>query len=305
MNQRLLGPVEVTFCRILLIAVSWLVTGIGWAQESNPGDDADAFRRGSHSVWVDPKTESVRYEEEQLRRTDVSDRHDSIRQPSSSKSLWERLFGAPGERSETWEWLTELFQGFFDVWRFALFVGLAILLIVVLSFIFGRSRFSIRRGRSNTLSLQEDLESQRARMSDLPFELEHSEIGLRAQADRYRAAGDYSRAIVYLFSYVLVELDRHERIRLERGNTNGYYVRSLRSHAFLYPFMLRLVQTFESVFFGRYALSGEQFDALWNQLDTFHDALLHAPDSKALPGPNRSTTVATTAATTAVSGVGQ
>jgi hypothetical protein len=118
-------------------------------------------------------------------------------------------------------------------------------------------------------------EREKAKIQDLPFEIEQTAMGLLGQAAKLRAAGDYSKAIVYLFSHVLVEMDGARCIRLTRGKTNRIYLRELRGREMLKSFTNQLVQAFEFAFFGKHQLSQESFEAIWQQLPVFEENLKH------------------------------
>jgi hypothetical protein len=94
-------------------------------------------------------------------------------------------------------------------------------------------------------------------------------FGLLAQAEKYRAAGDYSKAITYLFSHALVEMDGARCIRLARGKTNRAYLRELRDQESLRYFTNQLVLAFEYAFFGKHVLSKEAFERIWEQVPAF------------------------------------
>ncbi len=61
----------------------------------------------------------------------------------------------------------------------------------------------------------------------LPFLAERPRGDLLGQARRHYEQGNYSEAIIYLFSYQLVELDKVSRIQLAKGKTNRQYLREL------------------------------------------------------------------------------
>ena len=46
----------------------------------------------------------------------------------------------------------------------------------------------------------------------------------------YQKAGDFAQATIFLFAHMLVELDRHQLIRLARGKTNRQYLMDLETH---------------------------------------------------------------------------
>ena len=52
-------------------------------------------------------------------------------------------------------------------------------------------------------------------------------MDLLAEARRHYQAGNYGAAIVYLFSFQLVQLDRRQIIQLAKGKTNRQYLREV------------------------------------------------------------------------------
>ncbi len=109
----------------------------------------------------------------------------------------------------------------------------------------------------------------------LPFLRQRSLDDLLGQARAHYLAGDYNEAIVYLFSYELVELDRHNLIRLAVGRTNRQYLRDLKGRAPLVGLVEGTMIAFEDVYFGGRQLSRERFESVWNHVAEF-DALVAA-----------------------------
>ena len=66
-----------------------------------------------------------------------------------------------------------------------------------------------------------------ARIESLPFPVAAGRMDLLAEARRHYQAGNYGAAIVYLFSFQLVQLDRRQIIRLAKGKTNRQYMREV------------------------------------------------------------------------------
>jgi hypothetical protein len=97
-----------------------------------------------------------------------------------------------------------------------------------------------------------------------------------AQARRHFEAGEFAQAIIYLYSYQLIQLDRHQLIRLTKGKTNRQYVRELRSRRELRDVLFRTMVVFEEVFFGHHSLSRERFESCWRRMDEFHQHLAQA-----------------------------
>jgi len=93
-----------------------------------------------------------------------------------------------------------------------------------------------------------------------------------AEADRCRRLGDYARAIVFLFSYQLLQLDRRGRIHLTRGKTNRQYLREILAGE-LRGLVEQTMHLFEDAFFGHRAPEAASFDACWSRLDEFEAML--------------------------------
>lgn len=227
-----------------------------------------ALRRGVNPIWADPDTGEVQCPESQLRNNDLSDRHERIAQPRSNRSLWDLLFGSgrPGTGANG-GFLSDLLTAIFSAWRWILLGFVILFAAILISMLVRNSGIPGFRRKRPASILEEDLELQRAKISDLPFEMEQPIRGLKAQAEYLRSQGDYSQAILYLFSYLLVELDASRCIRLERGKTNGAYIRELKSRPGLQGYMRRAASAFEWVYFGRHRLDADTFESLWQSLE--------------------------------------
>jgi hypothetical protein len=111
------------------------------------------------------------------------------------------------------------------------------------------------------------------RVEALPFAVRKPTGDFESEARRLYEAGQYSEAIIYLYSHLLVQLDRHHVIRLAKGKTNRQYLRETRSRPVLREILDRTMIAFEDVFFGHHVLSREAFEACWQRLDEFHAEL--------------------------------
>lgn len=102
------------------------------------------------------------------------------------------------------------------------------------------------------------------RMKHLPAELRRTDVNLRSEAERLMNERQYDQAIILLFAHQLLLLDRAGLIRLNRGKTNGKYVREARS---VDPktalWLRRTVAAFERSYFGRYEIQHDEFAELW------------------------------------------
>ena len=72
-----------------------------------------------------------------------------------------------------------------------------------------------------------------------------------------------------LFSYLLVEMDQHQLIRLAKGKTNRQYLREIGRRRSLRGLVERTMIAFEAVFFGHHGLDREGFEACWSQVAEF------------------------------------
>jgi hypothetical protein len=103
----------------------------------------------------------------------------------------------------------------------------------------------------------------------LPFLEDRPRDDLLGRARRHYEAGNYAEAIIYLFSYELVELDRSSLVRLSRGKTNRQYLREASRTAGLAALLERTMYAFEGVFFGGHSLDRPSFEVCWTGLDDF------------------------------------
>lgn len=108
-----------------------------------------------------------------------------------------------------------------------------------------------------------------ARIEALPFRIRGTDVDLLAEARRLYEEGKYSEAIVYLFSYQLIDMDRHQLIRLSKGKTNRQYLRELRRRPRLRSIVEQSMIAFEEAFFGGRQLERRRFEAVWQQIEPF------------------------------------
>jgi hypothetical protein len=108
-----------------------------------------------------------------------------------------------------------------------------------------------------------------AGVESLPFPVAAVRGDLLAEARRHYQAGNYGAAIVYLFSFQLLQLDKRQIIRLARGKTNRQYLREVGRRAVLLKLLEQTMVAFEDVFFGNRQLPRERFESCWMRLDEF------------------------------------
>lgn len=108
------------------------------------------------------------------------------------------------------------------------------------------------------------------RIELLPFQVDKQKLDLLGEANNCYEQGDYSQAIIYLYSYMLMRLDQGRLIRLSKGKTNRQYLNELRQRSELKNMLGTTMRRFEDVFFGHHALNRTQFEQAWQQMDQFH-----------------------------------
>ncbi|HET6883660.1 MAG TPA: DUF4129 domain-containing protein [Pirellulales bacterium] len=170
--------------------------------------------------------------------------------PQGSKTNFS--FGVSG-----WEWL-----------MFAAFV--AVLAVVIWLLIKAYLNREETLSTAGSHRLKQTAVDDAARIEALPFRIRRGDIDLLAEARRLYEEGKYGEAIIYLFSYQLVEMDRRQVIRLAKGKTNRQYLRDLRRLPPLRTLVERSMIAFEEVFFGGHTLDRSRFETVWLQLGQFN-----------------------------------
>jgi hypothetical protein len=111
------------------------------------------------------------------------------------------------------------------------------------------------------------------RVEQLPFALKRASSDFLAEARRLAQEGNYSEAVIYLYSHLLVELDKHHIIRLAKGKTNRQYLRETRTRPVLAGILETAMVAFEDVFFGHYELPRERFEECVGEVGRFEAEL--------------------------------
>jgi hypothetical protein len=160
-------------------------------------------------------------------------------------------------------------------WNFRLgtylkwFAWTVLAVLIVLLIYFAVRMFLSRVPRSPIVGVPEDDSSARDRIESLPFPLAAGKMNLLDEARRLYQEGKYSQAIVYLFSYQLVELDKRHLIRLTRGKTNRQYMREVGGRLPLRSLVEQTMIAFEDAFFGRRTLDQARFESCWFRVGEF------------------------------------
>ena len=117
-----------------------------------------------------------------------------------------------------------------------------------------------------TTASQDDV----ARVEALPFPVSRRTHDLLEEARRHYQAGNFSEAVIYLYSHLLVELDRNQLIRLTQGKTNRQYLGEVAVRPTLHGLVQQTMIAFEDVFFGGQTMPRARFESCFSQLDEFN-----------------------------------
>jgi hypothetical protein len=235
---------------------------IAFSTDTVDPKDANVIVRSTHSVWYESSKDQIKPIILNRNSTNVSNRKDSIAAPPVNSSWW----------GDIGKWFGSIFYGIFSIWKVLAILTLIAVLGTVIYLVFRYTDFDLR-GRSSrrTKTLIRELEA--AKMTELPFEVEQLMVGMLAEATRLRALGDYSKAIIYVYGHVLVQLDDARLIRLSKGKTNRIYLREIQNRNQLKGFVGPLIHLFEFAFFGKHSVSMESFESIWNKLPAFEDEI--------------------------------
>lgn len=124
-------------------------------------------------------------------------------------------------------------------------------------------------GKGKSSQTQDEKTRQVDKVEHLPFEVKKKDANLLEEARRCYEGGNFNEAIVYLFSFQLLELDKGHLIRLAKGKTNGQYLREIGRDRNLRPILQGTMNAFEDVFFGNRELSRDRFERCWSQISEF------------------------------------
>jgi len=201
----------------------------------------------SRYPWYDSDTDAVR-------RIEVSE-------PWFWDWLWDLLGSIRAWSGVSWpgtllEWLT--------------WIGIAGLLILLV-YLLVRAYLdrSGRRRASGAPGGAAEGADDLARIESLPFPVRAARLDLLAEARQHYQQGDYGEAVKYLFSYQLVQLDKHQRIRLTRGKTNRQYLGEIGPHGGLRRLLEQTMVAFEDFFFGNLTIDRARFESCWSRLGQF------------------------------------
>jgi hypothetical protein len=239
----------------LILASLWPVGVHGQqdADETSVELVRNAFESCPDFPWYDPEQDTIRRSDVRA-SGDIQNRH----------SRWEATL--PAWQLPYWaSWLLEI-----AAWSLLAILLAALVALLVRAFLAYEGAPAPLDERTAGGPAEDD------RVEHLPFQLPQRQVSLLEEARRLSQAGHYGEAIVYLYSYQLIQLDQHHLIRLERGKTNRQYLREIRPRGAIRELLERTMIAFEDVFFGNHTLDRLRFESCWNALDHFHQQVRQA-----------------------------
>ncbi len=261
-RRRTAGPLG------LMLLLALIMLRAATAQEPTAPSAAEVESEIAQSIgdtaWYDSETQQLRPVTVRERSDDVSNR-DSRWLPKpkgvrkNNPNLGGGGAGAGGGGGG--------FSGWSNIIGWLLMGFLAVLMIGLLVYFFSKGEMEVDIGAGNRNKgqrnpLDEDLTE---RMEQLPVEVRQQGSDMRGEAERRMRAGDFDRAIIYLFGHQLLQLDRYQMLRLSRGKTNRQYVREASANGESGRILQHTVDSFEASYFGRHTVSADRFEFLWQE----------------------------------------
>ncbi|MEZ6094501.1 MAG: DUF4129 domain-containing protein [Pirellulaceae bacterium] len=245
LNARTFRLVRCTFVAVLLLAIA-------------PCRSTDA----QDYPWYDQETNSVVPVLSEVSDVDSSAQRKSVAKIRPSRASNMRTGSGP-------QWnLWPMTWNFFNILMYSL-ITMVFLAIVFWLFV----RFRQPQPLSGNVNVRLDKKPFKSSVQDLPFQLESGPKDCRVACAEAMRNGDFSKAIVYLFSHALLFADEHDLVRLRKGKTNRQYLRELVQHEVARNYLERLLLPFESVFFGGHEANREIVESLWSDLASFESSV--------------------------------
>jgi hypothetical protein len=248
---------------VILASCFGLDGGLGVALAQDGVEGAGEALGSSNFPWYDGESDS-------LDRIDVKTTNEPY---SNRKTKWVATKSTPNPTTRTGRtagvspWAAALFQ-------VVVYGGLVILATALLALLVWAV---MRTGKTSWETEYEEIyETDEARVESLPFQVRKPHVNLLEEAKRLYQAGKYGEAIVYYYSYLLVELDKSHIIRLTKGKTNRQYLWESENRPELSKILESTMIRFEDVFFGDHELHREQFESCWERRNEFQQQLERA-----------------------------
>lgn len=254
-------PLRLRISRCLLLCLALCST--------LPADEPDPIEAGRQALqesadypWYDAEADDLR---------DLNAKEKATEDSDTRKHGWEvetpQINIQPN--SSNWQFPT--------LWQFVQFMAMGLLVALIIGLVYLLIRYFLKQeedlGSPDAAFKAENSEGEVDRVEQLPFVVRRPGGDLLSEARTLYEQGRYGEAIVYLYSYQLVQLDRNHLIHLAKGKTNRQYLREVREQPTLRGILHLTMIAFEDVFFGHHDLDRDRFEQCWRRLDEFHAAL--------------------------------
>ncbi len=263
-------PTRILRLATVLHMACWLSLPTIHADEGSQPDADRAIKSIGQQTWYDRQADGyapprVRDSVDNPLRT-----QGWIAEKSNEKKIQQAKNAQAGKGGSNWNFG---FQNLDPTLFSSLMIAvLAIALVSVIVLLTYHSLRNYMPNRWEANNKKKSIEIDPAKVSDLPFDVQQAtHENPLAEAEALMRAGDYSRAIIFLYGYMLLALDQSRAIELQRGKTNRMYLSELKRQLELRELVETTMLAFEEVYFGKHPLTREQFLASWNQLDKFHE----------------------------------
>lgn len=255
-----------TLVLLAILALSWQAAGP--ARGADAVDDGrKALQGDTYYPWYDPDTD-------QIRRIDLPPSREAAPPPSTKRTSNSTTGGQPPSSTSSApapipvSAAGSVLGAIMMTLAWLVIAALFIAIVVLLVWAFLKRDVD---ASAEVDSLQDASGKDVDRLDDLPFQVSRPQGNLLDEARRLYNEGNYREAVIYLFSYQLVQLDKYHFIRLVKGRTNRQYLRDVRPKPALFQLVETTMIAFEDVFFGDYELNRERFENCWQGLDEFHN----------------------------------
>lgn len=156
------------------------------------------------------------------------------------------------------------------------FAAALVLFIVFLTWFGVRAQVTARRRARDRAA---ELIRRRRRIETLAVEARPRYDDLDKAADEARDRGDRRAALIFFFSWILVEMDKRSVALLDKGKTNLDYWRELKDRPQIQKIYRLVMDKFERVYFGGVEISSEELDEIWSLRAPFEE-LMNEEDAR-------------------------
>ena len=267
-NLRFLLSTRLRFIAIVFLGVVLLTClSCGGTNSENAGNktdsiesDFDAAYTKANFPWYSSEEKSVVFLREPVKETETS-------RPRRARSLRSFRTASASQGGGFWGRVLTLWL---PVAALVVLFG-----VLVLFFVKQYKTQSLRRRVR-----EEELRRRRRRIETLAAEARNRYDDLDKAAEEALACGDLRSALIFYFSWILVEMDRRDVVLMDKGKTNLEYWRELEDFPRLRDLYHAVMVDFDRVYFGGLAISREAFDKTWSLRETFKQLMFEEDERK-------------------------